>query len=43
MFPNGHVYYQQNIKNDAIIVHNNFMVGIEEKTRRFKEEKLWYI
>ena len=43
MFPNGHVYYQQNIKEDPIIVHNNFMVGIEEKTRRFKEEKLWYV
>lgn len=42
-FPNGYIYYQQNIKQDPIIVHNNFMVGIEEKIKKFKEEKLWFI
>lgn len=43
MFPNGHRYYQENRKENAYIVHNNFMVGIEEKIKRFKEEKLWYL
>ena len=38
-----YIYYQQNIKQDPIIVHNNFMVGIEEKIKKFKEEKLWFI
>jgi hypothetical protein len=43
MFPNGHVYYQLKIRDNPIIVHNNFMVGIDEKIRRFKEENLWYV
>jgi len=44
LFPNGHVYYQQNIKDaDAYIVHNNFMVGIENKTQKFKDEELWFL
>lgn len=43
LFPNGYVYYKENIKNDAIIIHNNHMVGIEEKTKKFKEEDMWFI
>lgn len=43
LFPNGHVYYKQNIKNDAYIVHNNHMVGIETKIEHFKNEGLWFI
>lgn len=42
-FPNGYVYYKQNKKEKAIIVHNNHMVGIQEKTNKFKESNLWYI
>lgn len=42
-FPNGFVYYKQGIKDKAIIVHNNHMVGIETKIQKFKEEKLWYV
>ena len=36
-FPNGHLYYSKNIKENAIIVHNNHMVGIETKINKFKE------
>jgi hypothetical protein len=43
LFPNGHVYYKMGIKDKAVIVHNNHMVGIETKTNKFKEEGLWYI
>jgi hypothetical protein len=44
LFPNGHVYYQRKIKNkEAIIVHNNYMVGIDNKIKKFKKENLWYI
>lgn len=42
-FPNGYVYYQQNKKDKAIIVHNNHMLGIETKINKFKEEGLWYV
>ena len=43
LFPNGHVYYNEGRKENAVIVHNNWMVGVEEKTKRFKEEKLWFL
>jgi len=43
LFPNGNVYYLQNRKENAMIVHNNWMIGIEEKVKKFKEEKLWYL
>lgn len=43
LFPNGHLYYSLGYKNDAVIVHNNHMVGIETKINRFKEEDLWFI
>lgn len=42
-FPNGHVYYKAGYKDKAVIVHNNHMVGIEEKTNRFKQEGLWFV
>lgn len=42
-FPNGHMYYQLNMKKNAMIVHNNHMVGIQTKINKFKEEGLWYV
>jgi|694.fasta_scaffold19606_13 hypothetical protein len=42
-FPNGYIYYQLKIRDNPIIVHNNFMVGIDEKIKKFKEENLWFI
>lgn len=42
-FPNGHMYYSQGIKNNAVIVHNNHMVGIETKIDKFKNEGLWHL
>lgn len=43
LFPNGHIYYQQGRKENAVIVHNNWMVGIEAKIQHFKDENLWYL
>lgn len=43
LFPNGYAYYTEGKKNNAVIVHNNFMVGVETKIQKFKEEKLWYL
>lgn len=42
-FPNGYVYHTLGKKDKAVIVHNNHMVGIQEKTNKFKENNLWYI
>lgn len=43
LFPNGHVYYNENRKENAIIVHNNWMIGVDTKIQHFKDEKLWYL
>jgi len=42
-FPNGYAYYTQGKKSNAIIIHNNHMVGIDTKINKFKEEGLWYL
>ena len=31
------------LKENAYIVHNNWMVGIETKINKFKEEGYWYV
>lgn len=43
LFPNGNVYYLQNRKSNAMIVHNNWMIGGNEKIKKFKEENLWFL
>jgi hypothetical protein len=43
LFPNGNVYYQQGKKENAMIVHNNWMVGVQTKIQKFKEENLWFL
>lgn len=43
LFPNGHVYYNEGKKENAYIVHNNWMVGVNTKIAKFKEEGLWFI
>jgi transposase len=43
LFPNGHVYYKENRKENAVIVHNNWMIGVDTKIQHFKDENLWYL
>lgn len=43
LFPNGNTYYKLGIKDKAYIVHNNWMIGVDTKINKFKEENLWYI
>lgn len=43
LFPNGNVYYIQKRKSNAIIVHNNWMIGVNTKIQKFKEENLWFL
>jgi len=43
LFPNGHVYYIQGRKDNAMIVHNNWIKGLQAKIDKFKEEGLWYL
>ena len=43
LFPNGYAYYTEGKKKNAFIVHNNWMVGVDTKIEKFKEEKLWFL
>lgn len=47
LFPNGKTYYElenkEKLKDTAYIIHNNWMIGIETKMNKFKEEGLWYL
>jgi lipopolysaccharide biosynthesis glycosyltransferase len=43
LYPNGKVYFDYKIQLDALIVHNNYIVGFENKKKRFQETLLWYI
>ena len=43
LFPNGNVYYMQNRKENVVIIHNNWMIGIYNKIEHFKNEGYWYV
>lgn len=40
-YPNGKVYFDDNNRSEAKIVHNNFLVTTSEKVDRFKSFGLW--
>jgi hypothetical protein len=42
-FPNGYNYFIKNISSDPYIIHNNFIVGMENKINRFKQNNLWFL
>ena len=40
-YPNGDVYFNQNRKLKAKIVHSNYLATTAEKVTRFKENNMW--
>jgi hypothetical protein len=40
-YPVGKVYFTDNIRNNALMVHNNFLFTYDEKVARFKEFNMW--
>ena len=44
-YPNGHRYFNEREKCDEIpiLIHNNWIVGLNPKIERFKKHGLWYI
>ena len=42
-FPSGDLYFGQNKQQNVVIVHNNYIVGKDNKIQRFKEVGLWSI
>lgn len=41
LYPNGHVYFDKDIKSNAKMVHNNYLHKTEDKVVRFKNHNLW--
>ncbi len=42
-YPNGRVYFENNKKDKARMLHNNFLVGTDAKIDRFKANNMWEI
>ena len=40
-YPNGDVYFNQNRKSKAKMVHSNYLTTTAEKVERFKENNMW--
>jgi hypothetical protein len=40
-YPNGEIYFSKGIRNDAKMVHNNYLLTTREKVERFKEFGMW--
>ena len=43
LFPNGPRYFNNTISNYPYLIHNNYIVGLQEKIKRFKKHKLWFL
>jgi hypothetical protein len=44
-YPNGHRYFKHKDRcwNKPILIHNNYIIGLDAKIDRFKKHGLWYI
>ena len=40
-YPNGKVYFEDNKKSSAKILHNNYLQTTAEKVQKFKDNNLW--
>jgi hypothetical protein len=40
-YPNGEIYFSKGIRNDAKMLHNNYLLTTREKVERFKEFGMW--
>ena len=40
-YPNGQIYFNENRKSKAKIVHSNYLSTTSEKVERFKDNGMW--
>lgn len=40
-YPNGEIYFNQNRRSNAKMVHSNYLQTTSEKVERFKEHNMW--
>lgn len=43
LFPDGNTYFNRNLRDNALIVHNNWILGLAAKIARFKEHGMWLV
>lgn len=43
LFPNGQDYFTKGMRARAVLVHNNFIRGLDQKVARFKLHGLWLV
>lgn len=41
LFPSGFDYFEDYMQEQACVIHNNYIIGIDKKIDRFKEFNLW--
>ena len=42
LFPSGNLYFKGNKSNtDVVVIHNNYIIGHDQKVKRFKKYGLW--
>ena len=41
-FPDGSMYFDRKMRRNVVVVHNNYIVGHENKVQRFKNVGLWW-
>jgi hypothetical protein len=41
-FPSGDLYFDHGYKQLAVVVHNNYIIGVDSKVQRFKSNGLWF-
>ena len=42
VFPDGISYFARGIQRNVVIVHNNYIIGHDNKVQRFKSVRLWW-
>jgi hypothetical protein len=42
VFPDGRLYFARGIRRNVVIVHNNYIIGHDNKVQRFKSVGLWW-
>ena len=41
-FPDGLMYFDRSMRSNVVVVHNNYIVGHDNKVERFKSVRLWW-
>jgi len=43
LYPTGKTYFTEKVQVNPYLVHNNYLIGNNDKINRFKENNMWFI